>query len=384
METILDSTVSIIVPLFRGKKYISKLIGMAECCKKKAGGHVNIELVLSNDDPDERIEESLFSEAIDVRVLNTDQNRGIQGARIRGLKEGTGEYIVFLDQDDILYPGYIDSQLLHIGDADAAVCRCIHENRQFYNADRKFEDIINKEYMMGKGNPIISVGQVLLRRSSIPEIWLENVMKTNCADDYLLWLCMVAQGAVFSLNQDILFEHSVNGKNLSLDCRREMTSLGELYEILSRNKLFDGQGMAQIRNMQRNVLFERIGLLEKFREMFFVLNKMTECREAGCAVGKFLRSEGICRAAIYGDGYIGKRLMGELKEYHIETAFFIDRNAAYLLEETPVYQLEDAPGDVDAVIISLVENDDLIRNILERKYKAKVYAVKDLVGRYNG
>lgn len=379
MERDSANIVSIIVPLYHGKKYISNLVHMAEVCKENAGSQIEIELILSNDAPDERIEENLFSDLADIRVLNTEVNRGIQGARIRGLGAAKGTYVVFLDQDDILYPDYIRSQLLHIKDADAAVCRCIHENKQFYNADRQFEEVIKKEYMMEKGNPIISAGQVLMRRSSIPEVWMDNVMGTNCADDYLLWLCMVAQGARFALNQNILFEHVVNGENLSLDNRREIVSLDEMCEILSRNKVFDEQGMQQIRNMRQNVLFERIGLLEKFREMFLVLNKMMEYREAGCPFGKRLALDGVRRVAVYGDGYIGKRLMGELGALNIETAFFIDRNADYLQEEVPVYRLEDAPEDVDAVIVSLVKNYDSVVGSLRGKYKAEIYTVRELL-----
>lgn len=379
MERDSANIVSIIVPLYHGKKYISNLVHMAEVCKENAGSQIEIELILSNDAPDERIEENLSSDLAGIRVLNTEVNRGIQGARIRGLGAAKGAYVVFLDQDDILYPDYIRSQLLHIKDADAAVCRCIHESRQFYNADRQFEEVIKKEYMMEKGNPIISAGQVLMRRSSIPEVWMDNVMGTNCADDYLLWLCMVAQGARFALNQNILFEHVVSGENLSLDNRREIVSLDEMSEILSRNKVFDEQGMQQIRNMRQNVLFERIGLLEKFREMFLVLNKMVEYREAGCPFGKRLALDGVRRVAVYGDGYIGKRLMGELGALNIETAFFIDRNADYLQEEVPVYRLEDAPEDVDAVIVSLVKNYDSVVGSLRGKYKAEIYTVRELL-----
>lgn len=379
MERNLDSFVSIIVPLYHGKKYIPKLVDMAEMCKERAASQVKIELILSNDDPGERIEETLFSDTIDILVLNTKENRGIQGARIRGLKAGKGEYVVFLDQDDILYPDYVSSQMLHIKDADAVVCRCIHENKQFYNADRKFEDVVNKEYMMEKGNPIISAGQVFVRRSSIPTVWLDNVMRTNCADDYLLWLCMVAQGARFALNQNILFEHVVNGENLSLDNRHEMLSLDEMCGILSRNKVFEEQGIQQIMNMRQNVLYERIGLLEKFREMFFVLNQMAECHEAGCPIAKRLTLDGIWRVSIYGAGYIGKRLRGELREYHIDTVFFIDKNADYIAEEIPVYQLEDAPEDIDAVIVSLVRNCDSVVNALKKKYKIRIYTVKELM-----
>ena len=185
MEKTYNGRVSIIVPIYQGKKYIPKLIKMAEMCQEKAQNQQGIELILSNDDPHEKIEESLFSDTITIHILNTEINRGIQAARIRGLEAANGDFVVFLDQDDILYPDYINSQLSHLGDADTAVCRCIHENQQFYNADRKFEEVISKGYMMQKGNPIISAGQVLIRRTSVPKVWTENIMKTNCADDYL-------------------------------------------------------------------------------------------------------------------------------------------------------------------------------------------------------
>ena len=161
MEKTYNGRVSIIVPIYQGKKYIPKLIKMAEMCQEKAQNQQGIELILSNDDPHEKIEESLFSDTITIHILNTEINRGIQAARIRGLEAANGDFVVFLDQDDILYPDYINSQLSHLGDADTAVCRCIHENQQFYNADRKFEEVISKGYMMQKGNPIISAGQVL-------------------------------------------------------------------------------------------------------------------------------------------------------------------------------------------------------------------------------
>ncbi len=372
--------ISVITPIFNGKKYIKDLILQIEKCQRKIGESWTLEFLLINDNPNDSLCETAYrSDSIDVRIFNTNKNRGTHRARVQGLSHANGEYIVFLDQDDILYPDYINSQLSCIGDADAAVCRCIHENQQFYNADRKFEEVISKDYMMQKGNPIISAGQVLIRRASIPKVWTENIMRTNCADDYLLWLCMTAQGAKFVLNQDILFEHVVHGNNLSLDSRRELSSLEEMCEILCKNSVFDEHGMKQIKSMCQHVLCERIGLLEKFREMFFVLNKMAVCRESGNVAGKHLWSEGIHRVCIYGDGYIGKRLAGELKECKIETAFFIDRNAQYLTEEIPVYQLEEAPIEVDAVIISLVQHYDSVRNELRKKYKTQIYTVQEVL-----
>ncbi|MCM1261845.1 MAG: glycosyltransferase family 2 protein [Butyrivibrio sp.] len=376
--------VSIITPLYHGEQYIPRLIQMAEACQKVLGDSISLELVLSNDDPEGSIEEDTYSDTISVILLDTKINRGIQGARVQGLKRSSGEYIVFLDQDDIMYPDYVKSQLSCIGDADAVVCRCIHENKQFYNVDRKFEDVVSEEHMLTKGNPIISAGQVLLRRESIPELWIDNIMETNCADDYLLWLCMLAGKAEFALNQNILFEHTVNGSNLSLDYKRMILSLDEMYDILSENKAFDDEKLRKISNMRRNAMFDWIALLEKFRDMFMTLNMIAICREKGCPFGKRLKDKGVQRVAIYGAGYLGKRLVGELAEYNIETIFFIDRNADYLKEEVPVYKLEDAPDNIDMVIISLVRNYNPVKSLLREKYNVGIYTIREIIERSLG
>ena len=204
-------------------------------------------------------------------------------------------------------------------------------------------------------------------------------MKTNCADDYLLWLCMIARKARFVLNQNILFEHTVSGSNLSLDYKRMILSLDEMYDILSKNKVFDDERLQKISAMRQNAMFGWITLLEKFREMFMTLNAIAMCREMGHSFGKRVKDKGIKRVAVYGDGYLGKRIMGELKEYHIKTVFFIDRNADYLEEEVPVYKIEEAPDNIDAVIISLVQNYNPVKSILREKYNVNIYTIGEIV-----
>ena len=93
MEKTYNGRVSIIVPIYQGKKYIHKLIKMEEMCQEKAQNQQGIELILSNDDPHEKIEESLFSDTITIHILNTEINRGIQAARIRGLEAANGDFV---------------------------------------------------------------------------------------------------------------------------------------------------------------------------------------------------------------------------------------------------------------------------------------------------
>lgn len=372
--------VSIIVPIYYGKKYIHGMIVQVEESVKNVCQSIYTELIFVNDAPDDDIDKHDFkSENIIIRIFNTAVNRGIHGARIWGLSQANGEFILFLDQDDKITSSYLYSQLNSIGNADAVVCRCIHENRQLYNEDFKFEDVITKEYMMTRKCPIISPGQVLLRKESIPDVWKKNIMVTNCADDYLLWLCMAAKNSKFALNQEIVYEHVVDGQNISIDYNHMMESEKEMYGILAKQKVFDENSLKKISDMLQEVLHERVSFLVKCRKMFMMLNRIMECRELGVSVGKYLKGLGINRVAIYGNGYIGKRLMGELQEYSIKVVFFIDKNAKYLKEVIPVYKLEDAPKGIDTVIISMVENYGTVKENLEAKYGFKIYTVNNVI-----
>lgn len=55
----------------------------------------------------------------------------IYGARVRGLENSSGKYVLFLDQDDQICPDYFLSQLQCIRDNDGVVCQVIHEKNGF-------------------------------------------------------------------------------------------------------------------------------------------------------------------------------------------------------------------------------------------------------------
>ena len=100
----------------------------------------------------------------------------------------------------------------------------------------------------------------------------------------------------------------------------------------------------------------------------------------GVTVASFLRNNNYKKVAVFGYGYIGKFLRKELeKDEDISLEYVIDRNADYIKDGIPVYKIEEELPEVDCIIISLVQNEETVHNILENKMDAHVTDVKKLL-----
>lgn len=372
-------TISVIVPIFHGKQYMDGLVRQVEECREKISNEDQVELIFVNDDPNETILAEFSSQSIGITILPTDCNRGIHGARVRGLERSQGKYVLFLDQDDQIHPDYFMSQLSCIADHDGAVCQVIHEKKMFYNSVTPFQRMMNKEYMFANGSPIISPGQVLLCKEAIPAVWKTQIVKHNGADDFLLWLCMLAEGKTFALNNQVLFEHVVKYDNASLNSYNMMCSEEEVIHILQENHVFPDDDCILLEIMRKKMRKKMMDNLDKFRKMFYVLDDWTASEEKGNLIEKYLADRKIRYLAVYGYGPLGKRLIRELRGSSIHVNYVIDQNAAFLETDCPAYTLEDDLEEVDAVVISLVQGELAIAEAIKRKMSTKIFTMGEIV-----
>ena len=148
MEKTYIHKITTIIPIYKGIRYIEKQIQQIEEAAKKLDEQ--LELIFVNDDPSVPLDDTLHSGIIDIVVLQTDQNRGIQGARVYGLANASGEYVHFLDQDDEISTDFYFSQLEGIGDADLIYCRCYNGNRESYTLNQVFETVMDRELRLCK------------------------------------------------------------------------------------------------------------------------------------------------------------------------------------------------------------------------------------------
>lgn len=370
--------VSIIVPVYYGEEYISGIIRQAEACRKYMSDEDNIEIIFVNDAPEVPILHSWESADVHLSIINTDKNEGIQGARVKGLKRCHGEYVLFLDQDDRIEPEYFFSQFTALGENDAVICKAIYAGKECYSDEEAFKKIISKEFVLKEWNQIISPGQVLLRRDSIPDIWMENILKYNGADDWFLWLCMMAEGRRFSLNESVLYEHVSHGSNTSDNIVAMAQSEHELMRIVQKSKIFSETDLQLLMEgfFLRNLI--RVQEMSALKQKMNILDKWMKLRENNIKYSDYLCALDIKSVIIYGCGMLGRHLFCELK-CAMCVKCFVDRNAGEMQEEIPVYTLEESWPEADCIIITLVDGIEKAENDIKAKAHKKILVLKDWI-----
>lgn len=75
--------------------------------------HTNLEIIIVNDSSTDSIEpiKTIVGKDARIRLIDNNRQRGASGARNSGIDIATGEYISFLDSDDLFLPDKIDKQL---------------------------------------------------------------------------------------------------------------------------------------------------------------------------------------------------------------------------------------------------------------------------------
>jgi glycosyltransferase involved in cell wall biosynthesis len=100
--------VSVIIPAYNCEKYIQEAIDSV-----LAQTHQDIEIIVVNDGSTDNTISRLDKYKSKIKVL-LKPNGGTASARNFGIKASTGQYLVFLDNDDLLFPDAIENLVKQI------------------------------------------------------------------------------------------------------------------------------------------------------------------------------------------------------------------------------------------------------------------------------
>jgi len=143
-----------------------------------------------------------------VRYLRAERNQGVAGARNLGLLASTGEYVNFLDDDDMRLPGTLDEQAevldstpdaglvygqAHMGDQDCAPTGSFYPERCLQGD--VFWELLEQNF--------IPCGSVLFRKSCVQRIGLLDKHVAGI-DDWDLWVRIAELYPVAALERPVI------------------------------------------------------------------------------------------------------------------------------------------------------------------------------------
>ena len=119
--------ISVIVPVYNVEEYLKECLDSIQCQT-----YSNIEVILVNDgstDHSQEICERYCQQDPRFHLIN-QANKGLSGARNRGMIESKGEFITFVDSDDVIKDDMLEQLIKQVTSDDIDIVECWYTNDQ--------------------------------------------------------------------------------------------------------------------------------------------------------------------------------------------------------------------------------------------------------------
>ena len=204
--------VSIVMPAYNCEKYVVEAINSI-----LAQTYRNWELLVLDDgskDNTLRIIEEFSQKDSRIKALPNGKNIGVSATRNRGIELASGEWIAFLDSDDMWKPEKLEKQF-EIVEKEAAEflftgSSYINEEGEPYKGIFEVPEKIT--YKKLRNQNVISCSSVLVKKKYFEHIKME---KDEMHEDYAVWLRILKTGVTaFGVNEPLLiYRISRNSKS---------------------------------------------------------------------------------------------------------------------------------------------------------------------------
>ena len=207
-----EGLVSVITPIYNNEDFLSETI---ESVLQQT--YKEWELILIDDGSDDNsllIAQKYESDDTRVHVLQMSKNSGMAESINYGCTKATGQYIAFLDSDDVWLPSKLEEQLQFMKKKDCAISCTSYIQ---INADG------TKELRLFKAKEKVDYKRMLLDcpvghstvMYDVSKIGIQVIPNIRKRSDDALWLQILkVESYIWGLNR-LLVKHRLRGKSLS-------------------------------------------------------------------------------------------------------------------------------------------------------------------------
>lgn len=176
--------VSVIIPMYNSNDTI---INSIKSVLKQT--YKNYEIIIvddgSTDNSYKIVEEFMQENNLEKKIkLLSQENRGPSAARNKGISHSRGEYIAFLDADDIWVEEKLEKQIKLMSKNSNIALVGSNINNNFY---KKQDNILNISYNMLLFKNYFFTPTVIIKKSILDKVGLFD-LEQKFSEDYNLWL----------------------------------------------------------------------------------------------------------------------------------------------------------------------------------------------------
>ena len=272
----MSNKISVVIPVYNGELFIARAI--TSVLNQSAKPY---ELIVVNDGSKDRTGEILATYGDTIKVVSI-ANGGVANARNVGIKDCTGDYIAFLDADDIWYEDKLKLQLdvfERYPEVGFTCCNYTVYNKHLklivnhFSILEKEEGIVYDQPLaisalevLLKYNFVGTCSNVIIKREVINQVGMFNASYKQ-AEDYDLWL-RCALVTKFALQSEVMLEKKTHDANLTNDIIETLL----FHEKVLINFQLDNQTKPQIHNIKDKFLSALVIVRYKIGNLFYEKN----------------------------------------------------------------------------------------------------------------
>ena len=212
----------------------------------------NFELIVVDDGSTDNTSEILASYGNDIKVL-FQENKGVSAARNRGIAEASGQFIAFLDSDDLWLPQKLSTQVEFFDKTpDALICQTeevwIRKGKRV-NPKMRHKKPSGMIFEPSLELCLVSPSAVMIRRVLFDRVGEFDVTLPAC-EDYDLWLRISCRFPVHLIDTPLIIKRGGHDDQLSSMKGLDKFRIKAIEKIIKSNRLSVDQCRAAVKTVK--------------------------------------------------------------------------------------------------------------------------------------
>ncbi|HMQ05895.1 MAG TPA: glycosyltransferase family A protein [Saprospiraceae bacterium] len=224
----MESRISVIIPVYNAERYIE------ECIRSVVNQTFTPwEIIVIDDGSNDKSVEKVKSHNRQITIIS-QENRGAGSARNAGIRIAKGDFLAFLDADDVWLPDTLENQINRLIE-NTSLDMVFGAVEQFYSPDVYPHEKPGIHHEMYPPRGFVP-GAMLINRESFLRVGLFN--ESLVLGEFIDWFAKAREvGLRFTVSSHIVMRRRIHDKNTGIlhkMNRKDYTSI--IREKLLRNK----------------------------------------------------------------------------------------------------------------------------------------------------